>query len=124
MNLQIRASDIITMAVFNISEGNVVSLSSTLLSFIGPCDRLSGRCSKPICTTCISIFFCQSVLTLPSLFASYLKSPFLGWDPKAKKQELFHSKSRFILVHSTDLAVLAFSMFRFEDEEDEVVLYW
>ncbi|KAF8807471.1 hypothetical protein BYT27DRAFT_7099792 [Phlegmacium glaucopus] len=55
----------------------------------------------------------------------YLNSS-LGWDPKAKQKELFHSKSRFILVDSTDLTIpqlLAFSMFRFDDEEDEVVLY-
>lgn len=57
---------------------------------------------------------------------SYLNSPFLGWDPKAKKKELFHSKSRFILVRPIDLTIplLAFSMFRFEHEEDEDILYW
>ena len=56
---------------------------------------------------------------------SYLNSS-LGWDPKAKQKELFHSKSRFVLVQSTDLSIplLAFSMFRFDDEENEVVLYW
>jgi len=49
----------------------------------------------------------------------------LGWDPKKKQKELFHSKSRFILVCPTDLTIplLAFSMFRFEDEEDEDVVY-
>jgi N-alpha-acetyltransferase 40 len=60
---------------------------------------------------------------------SHLNSASLGgWDPKAKKKELFNSKSRFILVHPTGdlttIPLLAFSMFRFENEEDEVVLYW
>jgi N-alpha-acetyltransferase 40 len=59
---------------------------------------------------------------------SYLNSPaFGGWNPKAKKKELFNLKSRFILVHPTDLttrSLLAFSMFRFEYEEDELALYW
>ena len=59
---------------------------------------------------------------------SYLNSAtFGGWNPKVKKKELFDSKSRFILVHPADLTtptLLAFSMFRFEDEEDEDALYW
>ena len=74
-----------------------------------------------------------TILPLPTnakvaymLVCSYLNSSSLSWDPKVKKKELFHSNSRFILVHPTDLTIplLAFSMFRFDKEEDEVVLYW
>lgn len=57
---------------------------------------------------------------------SYLNSKILPWDPKEKRKELFHSKSRFILVRPIDPTgpLLAFSMFRFEDEEDEDAIYW
>jgi len=61
----------------------------------------------------------------------------MGWDPPSKKQELFHRDSRFVLLRrsqaqdglehlhdSEELPVLAYSMFRFEMEDDECVLYW
>lgn len=63
----------------------------------------------------------------------------MGWVPNEKKEELFDAKSRFILVCSSDVKedlgpdeppernpdhIVAFSMFRFEYEEEESLLYW
>ncbi|KAI0660436.1 acyl-CoA N-acyltransferase [Cubamyces menziesii] len=56
-----------------------------------------------------------------------------GWDPLEKRKELFHRDSRFILVYPDDpdsqdstkspSAPIAFSMFRFDMEEGDDVLY-
>ncbi|KAF5377495.1 hypothetical protein D9615_005342 [Tricholomella constricta] len=51
----------------------------------------------------------------------YSQSSF-GWDPPSKRAELFDPLSRFVLIE-TDGHMVAFSMFRFESEEDEDVLY-
>jgi hypothetical protein len=60
----------------------------------------------------------------------------MGWDPPSKKQELFHRDSRFVLLrrsqpqdglehlHEELVPILAYSMFRFDVEDDECVLYW
>lgn len=59
----------------------------------------------------------------------------MGWNPPSKKQELFHPDSRFVLLRRSqaqdgpehlheELPILAYSMFRFEMEDDECVLYW
>jgi N-alpha-acetyltransferase 40 len=64
----------------------------------------------------------------------YTKSS-MGWDPPSKKQELFHRDSRFVLLRRSqaedglehlheELPILAYSMFRFDMEDDECVLYW
>ena len=54
----------------------------------------------------------------------YEKSSF-GWNPTKKKRELFHKLGRFILVRSKDSAeVVAFTSFRFEEEEEFCVIYW
>ena len=65
----------------------------------------------------------------------YTKSS-MGWHPPSKKQELFHRDSRFVLLrrsqdpaglehpHDEELPILAYSMFRFDMEGDECVLYW
>jgi len=62
----------------------------------------------------------------------------MGWDPQSKKQELFHRDSRFVILRrppaqlegSSDLVsvcgespIMAYSMFRFDMEDDECVLY-
>ncbi|KAI0051782.1 acyl-CoA N-acyltransferase, partial [Auriscalpium vulgare] len=57
----------------------------------------------------------------------------MGWDPEEKKLELFHANSRFILLRpatapeasspSDGAAVAAYSMFRFEMEFGERLLY-
>ncbi|RPD82007.1 acyl-CoA N-acyltransferase [Lentinus tigrinus ALCF2SS1-7] len=55
----------------------------------------------------------------------------LGWDPKEKKEELFHRDSRFILVghgdqNSSQKALVAYTMFRFEvgyEEDPSVYCY-
>ena len=54
----------------------------------------------------------------------YEKSSF-GWNPTKKKREMFHKLGRFILVRSKESAkVVAFTSFRFEEEEEFVVVYW
>lgn len=63
----------------------------------------------------------------------YTKSS-MGWDPPSKKQELFHRDSRFVLLRRSqaqdglehlheELPILAYSMFRFDMEDDGCVLY-
>ena len=56
------------------------------------------------------------------LFSS--KNSSFGWEPEAKRKELFHSLSRFILVYDEENTLLAFLMFRFEHEYEEDLLYW
>ena len=54
----------------------------------------------------------------------YEKSSF-GWNPTKKKREMFHKLGRFILVRSNESTeVVAFTSFRFEEEEEFVVVYW
>ncbi|PSR75942.1 hypothetical protein PHLCEN_2v8856 [Hermanssonia centrifuga] len=61
----------------------------------------------------------------------------MATTPSKKKKELFHRASRFVIVYSTpqredeaqqqqrdEQNIAAFSMFRFDFEEDEEVLYW
>lgn len=59
----------------------------------------------------------------------------MGWDPPSKKEELFHRDSRFVLLRRSQVqdgadtlceepSIVAYSMFRFEIEDDECVLYW
>jgi hypothetical protein len=53
---------------------------------------------------------------------SYAASSF-GWNASDKRKEMFHAKSRFLMVFKeTDL--VAYGMFRFEVEESNDVLYW
>ncbi|KAF8078555.1 acyl-CoA N-acyltransferase [Lyophyllum atratum] len=51
----------------------------------------------------------------------YVQSSF-GWDPPSKRAELFNSLSRFVLI-DVDSQLVAFSMFRFDIEEDEDIIY-
>lgn len=75
----------------------------------------------------------------PSLNASVLISSWehcsathssMGWDMKAKKKELFHTESRFIITYRSDKTtwdvdeIAGFTMFRFESEYGEKLLYW
>ena len=54
----------------------------------------------------------------------YEKSSF-GWNPAKKKREMFHKLGRFILVRSNESTkVIAFTSFRFEEEEEFGVVYW
>jgi GNAT superfamily N-acetyltransferase len=60
----------------------------------------------------------------------------MGWDPPSKKQELFHRDSRFVIIRRPQaqdrpdslcaeiIPIMAYSMFRFDMEDDECVLYW
>ncbi|KIK71071.1 hypothetical protein GYMLUDRAFT_313298 [Collybiopsis luxurians FD-317 M1] len=49
----------------------------------------------------------------------------MGWDPPDKKEELFHSLSRYILLSPTDNQdqIVGFCSFRFEFEDGEDLLY-
>lgn len=43
-----------------------------------------------------------------------------GWEEESKRKELFHASSRFLVVTDSKNKVAAFTMFRFEwDDEDE-----
>ncbi|KJA29170.1 hypothetical protein HYPSUDRAFT_32547 [Hypholoma sublateritium FD-334 SS-4] len=54
----------------------------------------------------------------------FSKTSSFGWDPEAKRKELFHSLSRYILVTDpTTNELLAYTSFRYEVEEDEDILY-
>lgn len=64
----------------------------------------------------------------------------MGWHPSDKQIELFHSEARFIILSCTaeesdgdgalpdgaEIAetIVGFSMFRFDYEEGEMLLYW
>lgn len=56
---------------------------------------------------------------------SYIKSS-LGWNTKEKKKEFFNDLSRFLVMQSDDgnSDLLGFTVFRFEYEEEEDLLYW
>lgn len=63
-------------------------------------------------------------LTRSAASGRYEKSSF-GWNPARKKKEIFHKLGRFILVRSKESTeVVAFTTFRFEDEEEFGVVYW
>ncbi|KII93583.1 hypothetical protein PLICRDRAFT_35808 [Plicaturopsis crispa FD-325 SS-3] len=54
----------------------------------------------------------------------YTNSTTFSWDPPAKRAELFHRSSRFLLVRANDDGqIVAYTMFRFEHEEGEDLLY-
>lgn len=59
----------------------------------------------------------------------------MGWDSSEKRKELFHTDSRFIIlsiagpheghiVAEESNTIIGFSMFRFDYEEGEKLLYW
>jgi hypothetical protein len=52
------------------------------------------------------------------------KNSSFGWDPEKKQKEIFHSLSRFLLVYDEEDILVAFTMFRFEHEKDEDIVYW
>lgn len=96
------------------------------LTWRRPNESRYGQFSKPTCTICAWTCVCSisGWVWLISSHTSYKLSSF-GWDPDAKRKELFHSLSRFILVYEVDTdELLAFTMFRFEVEEGEILIYW
>lgn len=61
----------------------------------------------------------------------------MGWDAEEKQRELFHLDSRFIILSALPTKsdpggqeaqdaghIIGFSMFRFDYEEGEKLLYW
>lgn len=59
-----------------------------------------------------------------NMYELYSGSSF-GWEPMKRKEEIFHGLSRFLLVQESEqkTKVVAFCMFRFENEEGENVVY-
>lgn len=57
--------------------------------------------------------------------ANYVNSSF-GWAPRSKKQEMFDARSRFIIAYQEDSPtnIVAYTMFRFDREEHQDVVYW
>lgn len=47
----------------------------------------------------------------------------LAWNEKRKRKQIFNSLSRFILVQSESKDLVGFSLFRFEHEDEENMLY-
>jgi len=58
------------------------------------------------------------------MFDLYSNSSF-GWKPTNRKKEIFHRVSRFLLIYDSEEGneIVAFCMFRFENEEGENVVY-
>ncbi|TFY70367.1 hypothetical protein EVG20_g2643 [Dentipellis fragilis] len=63
---------------------------------------------------------------------TFYQESYIGWDPADKKAELFHQHSRFVLVRDsphpsdgsdTDSGILAYTMFRFDEEDGDCVVY-
>ncbi|KAF9453751.1 acyl-CoA N-acyltransferase [Macrolepiota fuliginosa MF-IS2] len=59
-----------------------------------------------------------------NMFDLYSNSSF-GWKPTKRKKEIFHQLSRFLVVYDSEEEneIVAFCMFRFENEEGENVVY-
>ena len=107
--------------------------------------RAYGTFLNKICGTCTAVLSRQSQSLRPhrrekKCIGRYAKSS-MGWDPPSKKEELFHHDSRFVITRQRAQAqdgpdpdspsagevpspVMAYSMFRFDVENDECVLYW
>jgi len=86
---------------------------------------LSGGYSPTRCKECKSLD--RALLWNAKLVyrvGRYEESSF-GWNPSKKKREMFHKLGRFILVRSKESTqVVAFTSFRFEEEEEFGVVYW
>ena len=86
---------------------------------------------------CCCSFLSNLQLTMWCLMRRYVQSSF-GWDPATKQKELFHNLSRFIVAYkqtsekchsgdqdrSASQCVAGFTMFRFEHEDEDDMVYW
>ncbi|KAG5654086.1 hypothetical protein H0H81_007500 [Sphagnurus paluster] len=86
-----------------------LDFTTTFVDYLGQLRELGSKKEKDA----IWMLFKENMQKLKSSF---------GWDPKSKMEELFNPMSRFLLIESDD-QLIAFSMFRFESEEGEDVLY-
>ncbi|KAG1826006.1 acyl-CoA N-acyltransferase [Suillus subaureus] len=56
----------------------------------------------------------------------YTTSSF-GWNPRSKKEEMFHSHARLVLCSESipsEFRIVAYTIFRFEREAKQDVVYW
>lgn len=67
----------------------------------------------------------------PYGYFRYISSGVFPWDPKSKKEEIFNKYSRFLLVtpqeedseSKREDKLLAYSIFRFERDEERNAIY-
>jgi N-alpha-acetyltransferase 40 len=48
----------------------------------------------------------------------------MGWNEAEKRGEVFNPLSRFLLAHAEESRLAGFSIFRFEEEDGENLIYW
>jgi len=77
---------------------------------------------KDMCVA-VSVSSTHALIILSRLSASSM-----GWDAKKKHAEVFHRFSRFVCIfrgsEGLPHKLAGFSMFRFEHEDGEALLYW
>ncbi|TFK77035.1 acyl-CoA N-acyltransferase [Pluteus cervinus] len=58
-----------------------------------------------------------------NMAAMFIASTSFKWDPEGKRGDLFHPDSRFIAVLDEESKLIAYTMFRFEYEDEEMLIY-
>ena len=90
----------------------------------------SMNCSEKIWRHCKETHL---QISFKAKISSYKTTHVYPWNPAKKRLELFHRDSRFIVVipdgGKLEADLTAFSMFRFDTEEnvegrDELIVYW
>jgi hypothetical protein len=113
-----------------------VSLSRPLQSCLTLNASAYGAFSSSICTCC-ELTRCRPHFVFYLIFypLSYTTSSF-GWDPRSKKEEMFHPHARLVLCERRDdtpsgsesipseSRIVAYTIFRFEREAKQDVVYW
>jgi GNAT superfamily N-acetyltransferase len=113
-----------------------ISLSRPLQSCLTSNASAYGPFSSPICTSC-ELTRCRRCFIFYLMIhpLSYTTSSF-GWDPRSKKEEMFHSHARLVLCERCDdtpsgsesilseSRIVAYTIFRFEREAKQDVVYW
>ncbi|PPQ64438.1 hypothetical protein CVT26_002145 [Gymnopilus dilepis] len=96
---------------------NIISTQYDMPSMIGSIQVVHAKDLKPSQKESIWALFEENMY-------EFYKDSLFGWDPPTKRKELFSRLSRYILVYRNDTAnLLAFTMFRFELDQGEKLLY-